>query len=97
MRIKQSLLISLAAVLLLVTAVTAQDPEQAYDLSWWTVDGGGGRSADGSYALEGTSGQPDVGPSMSGEGYTLEGGFWGGGLSGVSWYSIYLPLVQRND
>ena len=84
--------------LLLASAALAQTPQQTYDLSWWTVDGGGGTSsAAGSYALDGTAGQPDPGPVLSGGNYQLEGGFWGGGLSGVSWYSIYLPLVLRND
>ncbi len=84
-------------VLLAVSAALAQGPEQTYDLSWWTVDGGGGSSGGGNYVLDGTAGQPDPGPVLSGGGYNLEGGFWGGGLSGVSWYSIYLPLVSRNE
>lgn len=75
-------------------AALAQGPDQVYDLAWWTVDGGGGSSsAPGSYALDGTAGQPDPGPILSGDDYQLEGGFWGGGLSGISWYTIYLPLV----
>jgi hypothetical protein len=46
-----------------------------FDLSWWTVDGGGGRSAGGGYHLEGTLGQPDAGQA-SGGGHALVGGFW---------------------
>jgi len=93
----------LAALLLLggslLTGIAlAQGPEQTYDLSWWTVDGGGGTSAAaGSYTLDGTAGQPDPGPVLSGGDYNLEGGFWGGGVSGVSWYTIYLPLVLRGS
>jgi len=103
MRIKQSLLVTLAALLLLISGTLVQPssatnaaPSATYDLSWWTVDGGGDRSAAGSYALEGTAGQSDVGPGMTGESYILEGGFWGGRLSGFSIYTIYLPLVLRN-
>src|SRR5438045_6444519 len=49
----------------------------SYDLSWSTIDGGGGTfSTGGSYSLGGTIGQPDAG-SMSGGAYTLTGGFWG--------------------
>jgi len=82
--------------LLLAGASHAQAPAQTYDLSWWTVDGGGGRSsAAGSYTLDGTAGQPDPGPALGGGDYTVEGGFWGGRLSGVSMYDIYLPLVVR--
>ncbi len=48
-----------------------------YDLSWSTIDGGGGTSTGGNYSLSGTIGQPDAG-TMAGGDYTLTGGFWGG-------------------
>ena len=51
-----------------------------YDLSWWTVDGGGGESTGGSYAMAGTIGQPDA-SALAGDPYTLAGGFWPGGAS----------------
>lgn len=75
----------------------AQGPDQVYGLSWWTVDGGGGTSgAAGHYSLDGTAGQPDPGPLLTGDNYQVAGGFWsGGGLSGVSWHAIYLPMVLR--
>ena len=64
-----------------------------YDLSWYTIDGGGATfSMGGSYSLGGSIGQPDAG-SMSGGGYTLTGGFWGGASSAN--YRIYLPLVMK--
>ena len=47
-----------------------------YALDWWTVDGGGGTSTGGVYAVSGTLGQPDAG-LMSGGNFTLVGGFWG--------------------
>lgn len=94
-------LFSLIALLLLVglviAAVQARGPQQTYDLSWWTADGGGGgSSAVGSYTLDGTAGQPDPGPVLSGENYALEGGFWGGVLSSAPMHDIYLPLVVRS-
>jgi len=46
-----------------------------YDLTWSTVDGGGGRSEGGGYSLSGTIGQPDAGVATGGP-YTLRGGFW---------------------
>jgi hypothetical protein len=46
-----------------------------FDLSWWTIDGGGGTASGGGFALAGTVGQPDAG-AMSGGAYTLGGGFW---------------------
>jgi hypothetical protein len=64
----------------------------SYDLSWWTVDGGG-HTLSTDYTLGGTVGQPDAGV-LSGGDYTLGGGFWGGGAAAVE-HEIYLPLVLR--
>jgi hypothetical protein len=49
-----------------------------YEISWHTIDGGGGTSSGGQYVLTGTIGQPDAGWSKAG-GYELLGGFWPGG------------------
>jgi len=49
-----------------------------YILNWSTIDGGGGQSSGGQYALTGTIGQPDAAYS-SAEKYKLLGGFWPGG------------------
>jgi hypothetical protein len=81
----------LVVLLLLVAVALAQSG--GYDLSWWTVDGGGGTLAGGSYTLSGTAGQPDA-AVWQGDGYTLSGGFWGG--AGPAAYDVYLPLVLRN-
>ncbi len=48
---------------------------QSYTIAWSTLDGGGGTSTNGPYALTGTIGQPDAGVMSAGN-YTLEGGFW---------------------
>lgn len=48
-----------------------------YDLTWHTIDGGGGTSPGGGYTLSGTIGQPDAG-AMSGGDFVLAGGFWTG-------------------
>jgi hypothetical protein len=47
-----------------------------YSIDWFTIDGGGGASTGGVYAVSGTIGQPDAGPIMSGGNFTLTGGFW---------------------
>jgi uncharacterized membrane protein len=88
--------LGLAALVLLAATALAQVPEQTYDLSWWTVDGGGATfSTGGGYSLGGTIGQPDPGV-LSGGGYELGGGFWGGGVPAAGpGYHIYLPLVVR--
>jgi len=49
-----------------------------YEISWYTIDGGGGRSSGDSYSLIGTIGQPDAAYSAGGN-YELLGGFWPGG------------------
>ncbi|MHC4763091.1 MAG: hypothetical protein ACYS71_06960 [Planctomycetota bacterium] len=49
-----------------------------YDISWSTIDSGGGTSSGGSYVVMGTTGQPDAAYSAGGS-YELLGGFWPGG------------------
>ena len=69
--------------------------QDGYELTWWTVDGGGYTfSSGGGYELGGTAGQPDAGV-LSGGGYTLGGGFWKGGVAAAAQYKVYLPLVVR--
>ena len=64
----------------------------SYDLSWWTVDGGGDTfGTGGTYTLGGTIGQPDASAELTGGSYALLGGFWGG----QAHYEIYLPMVVR--
>jgi len=63
-----------------------------FTLGWYSVDGGGGKSANGDYAVHGSIGQPDAG-LMSGGTYGLQGGFWAGAGIGPNNYQIYLPLV----
>ena len=46
-----------------------------FDLSWYSIDGGGGHSVGGTFELEGTIGQLDAGV-MTGGNYELTGGFW---------------------
>ena len=60
----------------LTTAARAQSGG-AFDLSWSTVDGGGGTSAGGQFSLSGTIGQPDAGvATVTGGQFSLTGGFW---------------------
>jgi hypothetical protein len=64
-----------------------------YDLSWHVIAGGGGRMGSGQYTLQGTAGQPVIGPA-AGSGHTLCSGFWCG--MEVE-YRVYLPLVLRDS
>ncbi len=66
-----SLLILILATAVLISAQTGG----GFDLTWSTVDGGGGDSSGGPFALSGTIGQPDAG-NLSGGDFTLKSGFW---------------------
>jgi len=75
--IQNTFIISLALCVLIIGPAFGQTGGP-YELSWSTIDGGGGTSAGGSYTLTGTIGQPNAG-SASGGIYELFGGFWPGG------------------
>jgi uncharacterized repeat protein (TIGR01451 family) len=64
-----------------------------YQISWWTVDGGGTTSASGgTYTLSGTVGQPDAGVLSGGGPYSIAGGFWGGAGLGSGAYEANLAV-----
>jgi hypothetical protein len=64
--------VALSVILLLVFSISVSGGQ--YNLSWHTIDGGGGTSRGGQYTLIGTIGQPDAG-TMDGDNYVLNGGF----------------------
>jgi hypothetical protein len=47
-----------------------------YSIGWSTIDGGGGASTGGVYAVSGTIGQHDAGGLMTNGQYSVVGGFW---------------------
>lgn len=47
-----------------------------YNLTWSSIDGGGGESSGGDFTLRGTVGQPEANEVLSGGVYNLVGGFW---------------------
>lgn len=61
----------------LFTILVASTASGDYEISWSTIDGGGGVSAGGQYIVTGTIGQPEAGV-MSGGDYEVLGGFWPG-------------------
>ena len=84
-----------ACLLLLASTVLAQSGE-GYELTWSTVDCGGGISSTGEgYSVVGTIGQPEAG-LISGGDFSVGGGFLPGGEVATG-YQIYLPLVLRNS
>ncbi len=91
------LLASLLGSLLFTWRALAQDQphavEDTYTIEWYTIDGGGGSIGNETYALNGTSGQPDAALLSNGT-YSLAGGFWGGG---AAQYRISLPLIIKGS
>ena len=86
MKIKTMVSVMLFSVAVLSSLASAQTGD-GYDLTWSTIDGGGGRSTGGTFTLEGTIGQPDAG-LMTGGDYTLAGGFW------VGWSPCWVDLPE---
>lgn len=88
---RAALVVPVIFALLIVSIALAQSGN-SYDLTWNTIDGGGGSSSGGSYSLDGTIGQADAGTLIYG-GYTLNGGFWSGARSQ---FTVFLPLILRH-
>jgi hypothetical protein len=63
-------------VFIAIAGLAAATVLAQYCIDWHTVDGGGGSSTGGVYAVSGTIGQPDAGGPMTGGPYSLTGGFW---------------------
>lgn len=84
--------IVLVLLVLATVAVNAQTGS-GYNLTWWTIDGGGSQNISaGSYTLSGTIGQPESGTAKGG-GYELSGGYWSG--APPLGYRNYLPTIVR--
>ena len=92
---KRVFTIALGVLLLLGAAWAFRAVAAGESLPWWTVDGGGGESSGERWAVQGTVGQPDAGPALSGGAYEVVGGFWGG--SGLEpEVAVYLPMALRD-
>jgi hypothetical protein len=85
--------LSLALLLALVPIVLVS-ANGVFDLSWWSVDGGGDRSGGGAYSLLGVAGQPDAG-LLQGGNFSLAGGYLGGAAALTPRQNLFLPLVVR--
>ena len=72
---KTILLLLISLLLITQIAPAAAQTGGGFDLTWSTIDSGGGQSDGGSFELSGTIGQPDPG-HLSGGGFILSGGFW---------------------
>jgi hypothetical protein len=87
-------LVSLALLLALLPLVLAS-ASGSFDLSWWSVDGGGGPSGGGDFNLQGVAGQPDPGLLQGGD-FSLAGGFLSGGTAlPPPGHNLFLPLLAK--
>jgi hypothetical protein len=76
----------LIIIILAIISSASVESSEPYEITWSTIDGGGGQSsgpstmlrAGGPYVLAGTIGQADAG-YLGGDNYELLGGFWVGG------------------
>ncbi len=61
-------------------AAPAEGEGSGFGIDRWTVDGGGGRSSGGAFAVSGTIAQPDADPLQPSTGgvFAVTGGFWPG-------------------
>ena len=90
---KAALFIILVALMsILITSFAVAQTGGGFDLTWSTVDGGGGSSSGGDFSLSGTIGQADAG-SLSGGNFILNGGFWPGVTDTT--FTVYLPLIVK--
>ncbi len=86
-------IIWLLLMLLLLPSMASAQTGGGYELSWFTIDGGGRESQANPYTLVGTVGQTEPG-LLSGGIFTLSGGFWWDGATMLS--KVFLPLLLRS-
>ncbi len=86
--LKKAVLVFLTGLLLTVGVALASN---GASVEWSVVGGGGGRAEAGSYAVEGTVGQPVVGSATTNSSEVCSG-FWCGATVE---YNLYLPLVSK--
>ncbi len=87
-------------VWLSATALLALPAHAQFDLSWNTIDGGGGTSTGGTLSVSMTIGQPDAG-TMTGGTLVISGGFWVGAAAATCYAncdnSSVAPVLTAND
>lgn len=73
------------------TPAPAAGEGSTYAIERWTVDGGGGQSSGGSFAVSGTIAQPASDPLQpsTGGNYAVTGGFWPGLARGAAAVEVF--------
>ena len=94
------MLLAVFILLILAKPILAQG-ESSYTLSRWSLNGSSTLTG-GGYRLSAIAGQPEVSPPLSGDGYTMVGGFRSGRIPGGVLPSnptderVYLPIILRS-
>jgi hypothetical protein len=84
-------ILTLTCSLLAFVSVTVSSLGQSYTIDWYSINAGGGASTGGGYSLNGSIGQHDAGPALSGATFSLTGGFWSAvPMLGAPLLTIYL-------
>ena len=65
---------TITAAVVLASATSGANA-QSLEITWYSIDGGGGVVTGGGLSLVGAIGQHDAGPPLSGGAYTVTGGF----------------------
>jgi hypothetical protein len=89
----KSIIQKVAGTLLVVCLLMTSSALSQYEISWYTIDGGGGTSSGGPYVLTGTIGQQDA-DWASGGSYELLGGFWPGGPLCIVEFDDFARLAE---
>jgi hypothetical protein len=63
-------------LLLCCLLIPALGLAQQYSIDWYKISGGCGTSTGATYQVTGTIGQPDASGAMSGDNFSVTGGFW---------------------
>lgn len=70
---------------------------QTFSIDWHTIDGGGGTSTGGVFAVSGTAGQPDANSqALTGGTFSLTGGFWSIMAGPTSNLPITISMEQQS-
>ena len=75
MKRRLGLAVAAIAATAAVGVALAQSSSATYNVPRQSIDGGAQRASSASYSLDGTIGQPDAGPAMSGATFSVRGGF----------------------
>ena len=92
---KFSLIFGLVALLaIMATSLAIAQSGGIFEIITSTIDGGGGDSTGGPFALSGTIGQHDASDLSSGGDFSLNGGFWKSDtIAKLPDFKISLPIV----